>query len=79
MTDPYTIPVRLRDLAEDIGQSFWSIRRLVNAGVAPVAKFPDGDRILPDWANRFRERGLTDDELAQYKQHQREQRERRAG
>jgi len=64
---PFTVPVRLRELGAEMGQSYWSLRRLVLAGVAPTARYPDGDRILPEWANRYRRSGLTNDELQRYR------------
>lgn len=75
MPYPFSAPVKLRALGQELGQSYWSIRRLVLAGVAPTAQYPDGERILPDWANRYRDQGLTEDELAQYRDYMREQRE----
>jgi hypothetical protein len=72
--DPFIVPVRLRELGTVMGQSYWSVRRLVLAGIAPTARCPDGDRILPDWANRYRRNGLTEDEMQRYRAYMREQR-----
>jgi len=57
-----------------MGQSYWSLRRLVLAGVAPTAQYPDGERILPDWANRYRREGLTEDEIQRYRTYMRARR-----
>lgn len=67
LKNPFTVPVRIRALGAEMGQSYWSLRRLVLAGVAPTARYPDGDRILPDWANRYRSSGLTEDEMQRYR------------
>lgn len=37
------------------------------AGVIPILKFPDGQRVDVDWANRYVRNGLTDEELSRYR------------
>lgn len=68
-------PPKLRELGAASGHSYWSIRRLVNAGVAPCVTFPDGDRIATEWANRYVQHGLTADEIQQYREYTKEKRE----
>ena len=65
--DYFLRPPKIRELGEACGQSYWAVRRLVLAGVAPRVLFPDGDHVATEWANRYRERGLTDAETQQYK------------
>jgi hypothetical protein len=56
----FSKPPKLRELGEACDQSYWSVRRMVLAGVVPVLNFPDGERIDLDWANRYVRQGLTD-------------------
>ena len=76
MSDRFDTPPRYRELGQACNQSYWSIRRLVIAGVAPTVSFPDGRRIKTEWANRYWKGGLTQDELGRYRaamKHRREQ------
>lgn len=70
---PFTTPVLLRDLGDEVGQSYYAIRRLVLAGVAPVANYPNGKRILASWANRYVQEGLTDEEMQKYRRYMQSQ------
>jgi hypothetical protein len=74
MPPKFTKPPTIRELGAATGQSYWSVRRLVKAGVAPVAHFPDGDRIDAAWANRYHDSGLTTEELELYRSAMREHR-----
>ena len=75
MTFPFTKPPTLRELGQESRQSYWAVRRLVLAGVVPVASFPDGDRVQVEWANRYVQNGLTADELARYRVAMKQERE----
>ena len=68
-------PPKLRELGAACDQSYWSIRRLVTSGVAPTVSFPDGERVQTDWANRYCQYGLTEQELQRYRNAMRQQRE----
>jgi len=57
-----------------MGQSYWRHVKDGLAGVAPTAQYPDGERILPDWANRYRREGLTEDEIQRYRTYMRARR-----
>ena len=63
MNYPFTKPVPFKTLGRETDQSYWGIRRLVQAGIAPIVRFPNGFRVRPDWANRYVQEGLTDSEL----------------
>lgn len=76
--DFFLRPPKIRELGEACGQSYWSVRRLVLAGVAPRVLFPDGDHVATEWANRYREHGLTDVEAQQYKEFMRRRRRAQA-
>lgn len=72
----FTRPVKLRELADHCEQSYWTIWRLVRAGILQVVHYPDGDRVQSEAANRYISSGLTEEEMHRYREAMRESRQR---
>ena len=74
---PFRKPVPLKRLGEETGQSYYSIRRLVKAGIATTVAFPNETRIRPRWGNRYVREGLTPQELRKLSRYNRTEKEKR--